>query len=194
MTISPLLGNWSDTRLIEQKRYRCGYCDTTVGPNVGYRAVYGSRETANYVYLCSYCNRPTFFEAARQTPSSTFGDVVDELPGDVEQVYKEARDCMRVQAFTASVLTLRKLLMHVAVDQKAPEGQKFVQYVDYLDQEHLVPAGAKQWVDRIRQKGNEANHEIGIMEQEDAEDLISFAEMLLKNVYEFPARGQRMVP
>jgi hypothetical protein len=43
-------------------------------------------------------------------------------------------------------------------------------------------------VDYIRTKGNEANHEITIMSDEDAKDLITFSEMLLKFVYEFPAK------
>jgi hypothetical protein len=35
---------------------------------------------------------------------------------------------------------------------------------------------------------NEANHEIKIMAEADAEDLTGFSEMLLKFVYEFPAK------
>lgn len=37
-------------------------------------------------------------------------------------------------------------------------------------------------------KGNEATHEIVLMKKEDALDLIAFSEMLLKFIYEFPAR------
>jgi len=33
---------------------------------------------------------------------------------------------------------------------------------------------------------NEANHEIQIMTRDDARDLIKFAEMLLRFIYEFP--------
>ena len=43
-------------------------------------------------------------------------------------------------------------------------------------------------MDHIRKKGNEATHEIALMTAQDATELISFAEMLLKFVYEFPAR------
>jgi hypothetical protein len=51
-----------------------------------------------------------------------------------------------------------------------------------------VPPDGKGWVDHIRKKGNEATHEIALMTAADAEELISFVEMLLKFVYEFPAR------
>ena len=43
-------------------------------------------------------------------------------------------------------------------------------------------------MDHIRKKGNEANHEIRLMKKADAEELISFSEMLLKFIYEFPQR------
>ena len=40
----------------------------------------------------------------------------------------------------------------------------------------------------IRDKGNEANHQILLMTQQDAEELIDFVEMLIKFIYEFPNR------
>ena len=51
-----------------------------------------------------------------------------------------------------------------------------------------VPPNGKVWVDHIRNKGNEATHEIRLMAPEDAAELISFSEMLLKFVFEFPAK------
>ena len=41
-----------------------------------------------------------------------------------------------------------------------------------------------------RKRGNEATHEIKLMSQTDAKELLTFIEMLLRFVYEFPA----MVP
>ncbi len=35
-------------------------------------------------------------------------------------------------------------------------------------------------------KGNEATHEITLMEEKDATELLTFTEMLLKIIYEFP--------
>jgi hypothetical protein len=70
---------------------------------------------------------------------------------------------MGVNSFTSAVLTCRKLLMHIAVEKGAPTNQSFLQYVEYLEQNHYVPPGGKGWVDYIRTKGNEANHEIKIM-------------------------------
>jgi len=113
---------------------------------------------------------------------------VASLPKDVEALYNEARSSVTVNAFTAAVLTCRKLLMHLAVAKGAPAGQSFLAYVEYLAQQGYVPPDGKGWVDFIRTKANEANHEIIIMSAQDAKDLITFSEMLLKFVYEFPAK------
>jgi hypothetical protein len=110
------------------------------------------------------------------------------LPTAVEALYEEARTVLGADAPTSATLALRKLLMHVAVEKGAPAGQTFQQYVSFFETEQLVPVGAKTWVDHIRKKSNEANHEIVTIGRADAEELLVFSEMLLKLVYEFPNR------
>ncbi len=78
--------------------------------------------------------------------------------------------------------------MNIAVNKGAPTGQTFQQYVDYLASKGYVSPDGKMWVDHIRKKGNDANHEIALMDASDAEELMAFAEMLLKTIYEFPNR------
>jgi hypothetical protein len=77
--------------------------------------------------------------------------------------------------------------MHIAVSKGATPGESFVSYVEFLAQKNYIPPDARDWVDHIRTKSNEANHEITIMSKEDAEELLSFSEMLLKVIYQFPA-------
>ena len=98
---------------------------------------------------------------------------------------------MSVSSHTAAVLCCRKLLMNIAVSKGAKEGLQFIKYVEFLSDNHYVPPDAKDWVDHIRKKGNEATHEIAIMKREDAEEIISFVEMILRLVYEFPARVKK---
>ena len=95
---------------------------------------------------------------------------------------------MKVSAFTSAVLACRKLLMNIAVAEGADEGKRFIEYVEYLADNGYVPPGGKGWVDHIRTQGNEATHEIAMKTEDEAKDLISFVEMLLKFIYEFPAR------
>ncbi|CAN1211711.1 hypothetical protein TUMEXPCC7403_16020 [Tumidithrix helvetica PCC 7403] len=49
-----------------------------------------------------------------------------------------------------------------------------------------MPPNSKTWVDRIRLRGNEANHEIALMEEVDAKELLLFTEILLKLFYTLP--------
>ncbi len=78
--------------------------------------------------------------------------------------------------------------MHVAVEKGAGEGKSFKEYVDFLADNHYVPPDGKTWVDHIRTKANEANHAIVLMSKGEADDLITFTEMLLRLVYEFKHR------
>lgn len=124
-----------------------------------------------------------------QIPGAPYGSDVDNLPKDVFALYAEVRRCVQYTAYTAAVLSLRKLLMHVAVDCGAEENRKFVEYVKYLDDEHYIPPSARAWVDTLRTYGNEATHQIELMSEGEAKRLLDFAEMLLKLVYEFPAKN-----
>jgi hypothetical protein len=141
-----------------------------------------------FILICPHCQKPTYSTGHQQIPGVAPGNDVRSLPKDIEAVYREARNSTAVSAYTGAVLTCRKLLMNVAVSQGAPAGKPFVEYVTYLADKGFVPPNGKGWVDHIRKKGNEATHEIVIMSREDAEELIAFAEMLLKFVYEFPSR------
>ena len=74
--------------------------------------------------------------------------------------------------------------MNVAVSLGAKEGDAFVSYVSFLADKGYVPPNGKHWVDHIRTKSNEANHEIALMSKEEAERLLTFVEMMLKFIYE----------
>ena len=109
----------------------CGYCGALVAPDKGYFGEGGQ------IYLCSGCNRPSYFEnhhlasgAPEQVPGISFGKPVHGLPDLVGKLYNEARIASAAGAHTAAVLATRKLLMHIAVDQKAPTNKSFMEYVD----------------------------------------------------------------
>ena len=84
--------------------------------------------------------------------------------------------------------------MNIAVAQGAKPGDTFVKYVEYLAGKGYVPPNGQGWVDHIRKKGNEANHEIVLMSKSDADELILFIEMLLKFIYEFPNKIPAPIP
>jgi hypothetical protein len=174
---------------------KCGWCGREVAASrafVGrYESYPGDRDGFEvYIAICPRCTMPTTMIGKHHRPAPRFGNEVEHVPESVYTLYNEARDAYSVEAFTSAVLACRKLLMNLAVDKGAAEGKGFLEYVDYLEGQNWVPPGGKAWVDRIRKTGNEATHEIDLKTREDAELLISFVEMLLKFVYEFPAKAQ----
>jgi hypothetical protein len=120
-----------------------------------------------------------------QHPGPVIGKDVLYVPSLVYALYQEARKCITVGAYTSAVLACRKVLMNVAVQEGASENLRFIQYVDYLDSNGFLPPKGRIWVDKIRQKGNEATHEILPSSLEDASQLLIFSEMLIRFVYEF---------
>jgi len=122
----------------------------------------------------------------RWIPGAAAGNQVKHTPKDIDSLYAEARDCHANSAYTACVLLCRKILMNIAVSEGAKEGLRFIEYVDHLATKGFVPPNGRHWVDHIRKKGNEANHEITIMVNKDSQELLVFIEMLLKFIYEFP--------
>lgn len=144
-----------------------------------------------HVMICPSCDHPTFFDAyGGQTPGEPFGDQVEHVPDDVKTLYDEARSSMGQRNLTSAVLAGRKVLMHVAVEKGAPEGARFIEYVNYLVDNNVVTTDMKDWVDEIRELGNDANHEIALPTREDAEALMTFVGMLLRIAYEYPRRAQ----
>ena len=183
---------WYNTSDLSSRGWTCGYCGKEVGGSVGYRR-YDGKDRSRLIYICPHCENPTAFVSDefglyRQYPGAVTGGSVDSLPSSVESLYGEVRRCVQYTAYTAAVLAMRKLLMHVAVDKGAEPDGSFKSYVDFLEDEHWVPPNGKEWVDAIRKSGNEATHEIAISTEEDARQLLDFTEMLLKIAYEFPSK------
>jgi hypothetical protein len=114
------------------------------------------------------------------------GTQVPSAPELLDKLYLEARLSAGAGAFTSAVLACRKMLMNIAVAEGAKENQTFQKYVDYLADHNFIPPRGKVWVDYIRKRGNEATHEIELMDEQDATALITFVGMLLRFIYEFP--------
>ena len=189
---------WMGRHKIDSVSFQCGYCNNIVASEVGYKLGHhtdGSGKQMGGIYICPSCGGPTFFHiTGEQYPDVPFGSHVKHVPEEVEKLYDEARRCTSSSAYTAAVMLCRKILMHLAVEQGAEKDKNFAYYVTYLSDKGFVPPHGKHWVDHIRKKGNEANHEILLMNRDDAKDIILFIEMLLKFIYEFPSMVPRGNP
>ncbi len=186
--------DWQGLTSIGSQEFRCGYCGNTVASDRGYYTGNKIEGHQGYIRICPHCQGPTFTHGSNRLPGVSPGNEVGHLPANIDALYREARNCVAGSNFTASVLISRKLLMNIAVAQGADPGKKFIEYVDYLAQKGYVPPNGRGWVDHIRKKGNEATHEIVLMSTVDAEELVAFTEMLLKFIYEFPAKVPQQNP
>lgn len=172
--------------------YLCAHCGTKSHPLRAWVGdVIDTQTRISYtqnaaVLICPSCTRPTYINDRDeiQIPNPRLGADLKKLPTEVQQAYNEARDCSSVGAHTATVMLARKILMYLAVVEGAETDLKFVQYVNFLADKGHVPPKGKDWVGKIRDKGNEANHELPTMTSEDASEIMHLVEMLLRFNYE----------
>lgn len=183
--------NWAKLQPLPNRGFVCGFCAISVSSVMGYalnRQSDASGALMGAIYACPNWGGPNFFLlSGTRYPSPPMGSVVKHVPPDLYALYEEARRASSQNCFTAAVLLCRKMLMNVAVQQGAKENLKFIEYVNYIADQGYVPPNGKHWVDHIRKKGNEATHEIAVMGEADARELIVFIEMLLRFIYEFPS-------
>ena len=190
--------SWHNLSRISSLRYTCGHCNSLVASDHGYFAANERPIESAVIHICPHCDRPTYFVfnnsgLTMQLPAAIFGRAVEHLPAEIQPLYDEARRCVGIAAYTAAVMLCRKLLMHIAVEKGAGENQSFKAYVDYLDSNGYLPPDSKDWVNHIRNQGNEANHEILLKAEGDATELIEFIEMITKFIYEFPVRVSNLL-
>lgn len=156
-----------------------------VSSNKGYysRNNLGGR---TYIYICPDCTQPTYFTEGKQHPGPLLGRSIKNLPDDISQIYTEMRRSSSEGNFTAVQLLGRKLIMHLSVDVASSKGgQKFAQYIDELKIAGYISPKAEWYVKRIKDIGNDTNHEIILGTSQEAETIINFTEMLLLHMYEF---------
>lgn len=186
--------NWSGAQTINSSEFLCWDCSKNVASNMGYSASDANRHYHRKIYICPNCDSPNFFDnLGTQYPGVKYGNPVDHLPDSIKQAYNEARNCFSVSAYTASALICRKILMNIAVSKGADENKNFAYYVNWLDENRYIPPDSKNWVDHIRNIGNQGTHEIMPISKEDAEELITFSEMLLRIIFEFNAKMKKKI-
>ncbi len=141
---------------------------------------------------CMNCRRPlTQFRGYIQSVKRPLRDP-QGITGTEAAAWSEVRSCLSVGAYTASVMLCRKLLFHIAVGHGLPakndrnRAPTFAEAVDQLESEGVITKKMRPWVDRIKDVGNDASHEITPVPQSAALDVASFTLQLLVLAYELP--------
>jgi hypothetical protein len=105
-----------------------------------------------------------------------------------------------VGANTAAVMMCRKLLFHVAVAHGLPEkdnsnrAPNFAKALKHLEDEGVITKHMRPWVEKIKEVGNEANHEIPRTSSDDAMAVAKFTRQLIMLAYELPAMVEENAP
>jgi len=158
---------------------KCGHCGKDVSG-----AVLTSYRGIRWL-LCPICGDGSVLDLSGNIhPGVPFGPTIQGLPDDTLAAYDEARRCMSVSAFTACELLCRKILMHVAVEKGAKEGESFSFYLSHLEKAGFVTPPMKGWVDLIREHGNQAAHTLEKPSKQRSESTLMFTAELLRLVYE----------
>src|SRR5205807_6240738 len=89
---------WLKTDIVQGDTFKCGFCGALSAPNQMYLAHLSTAK----IYICSGCTQPNYFDAMGfQTPNPMLGsDVSGISKQDVEMLYKEARKCTTIGAYT----------------------------------------------------------------------------------------------
>lgn len=182
---------WDKAHEQTPRSYKCSWCAKAVASARGWSGELKGEPNnpRGWLYICPSCTYPTLFVGDIQSPGAKMGDDVTDVSSDhVATLYDEARRAAAAGCHSAAVMCCRKLLMHIGVANGAKTDESFKYYVQFLVDEHFVPKIAQDWVVHIKDVDNIANHDIKIHTAEDSEDLLTFVAMLLKMIYEYPAR------
>ena len=173
--------------------FKCGNCGTSGSGHVV--AAYDTDDGPIKWLLCTSCGDGSVITRNNTLyPSSKFGPSLQGLPTELAIAYDEARNCFAVNAFTACELICRKILMHVAVEKKATEGDNFENYIKYLESLGYVTPPMKGWVDLIRTHGNKSTHKLESPDKRRAESTLMFTAELLRLVYEMQHYSNQYAP
>ncbi|WP_433194251.1 DUF4145 domain-containing protein [Nocardia sp. CA-107356] len=142
---------------------------------------------------CVRCHRGLVRNEGVLSPGVCPLETPHALPPEDVAAWEEVRSCLSVGANTAAVMMCRKLLVHVAIAHELPakdeknRSPSFARALDHLEDVGIVTAAMRTWIDRIKDVGNEANHELTSISEKQAMDVAKFTYQLLHLAYELPA-------
>jgi hypothetical protein len=201
-----LIGGYTTINVTDDQsstREPCAFCggdQLLVVGRVGEVAGYdGSRPAVRWL-RCVSCYRGLVDNDGVISPGVRPLDTPDVLTGDDLAAWTEALSCLSVGANTAAVMMCRKLLFHIAVAHKLPEkdgsgrAPNFAKALKHLEDEGIITKHMLPWVTKIKDVGNEANHEIPRTSAADAMAVAKFTRQLIMLAYELPAMVAENAP
>jgi len=191
-------GYYSTYGPVDDLAFQVGSCPSCGGTQM---VVVGFTHTKTTKWLrCANCGFGLVKNGPTTWPATAPLRTPDGLPVLERDAWTEVRNTLGVGAHTAAVMLCRKMVLHVAIaaglDPVGSNGQgpSFGRSVGFLQEQGYITPPLKLWVDRIRDVGNEANHELPAIEASVALDVAEFTLQLLVLMYELPARMNASTP
>ncbi|MEB3024060.1 DUF4145 domain-containing protein [[Mycobacterium] crassicus] len=175
------------------ERLDCPFCGGTQMLVIGFNDVVPGSESYVEWLRCANCLRGVVRNGDAVSPATLPLDTPRALEGDTLTAWNEVRACLSVGASTAAVMMCRKLLFHVAVEHGLPDkdskgrGPTFAEALDHIEESDVFTARMRPWVERIKDVGNEANHDLAAISLAQARDVATFTRQLINLAYELDA-------
>lgn len=107
------------------------------------------------------------------------------IPEPIRRAFGEARSCYKTHAYTAAAIMCRKALEAICSAHGANGNNLNIALKD-LKEKGVIESRLYEWADALRISGNEAAHDVSVtVSQEDAHDVLEFANALLEYIFTF---------
>jgi len=177
----------------QHRDYLCGTCGSNTSGRVLCDVTRLSDGAKVQWCLCA-CDRmePSVFvhkdgvDLTQQPMPRTFHPDAN-WPPDLAKLYDEAALSFSAGAHTGAAMLCRKILMATACHEGDDDDKKFVQYVDYITNSVLTFPKAKTAIGRLKDIGNEANHNLAFVSADDAKRAMQIVTYMLNTIYSLPA-------
>jgi len=178
---------WQNLSNVGAQSFICWNCNNKVSSEKAYQSFNSyNGQCGSNIYICPHCKAPhPVDDSGKIVLLPLPGKEIKKIPKDISIIHSEIRKSMQSGCFNGAIMLMRKLIMHISVEEGAKEGKNFTEYIDYLCENHIIPPKSKNKADSVRTLGNDTNHKIENRTQEEAQNCFEFIELLLKINYEF---------
>ena len=107
------------------------------------------------------------------------------MPSGMCEIYDGVSACLEKGLPAASVILCRNLLVHIAVEKGAKQGDSFSNYLAFIEKKGYVPPVIKPKFEEVIKIGNKANHYTAKISQKEAKKIVGFMQAFLTLFYEY---------
>lgn len=111
----------------------------------------------------------------------------ESIPNMIRKDLFEARKCLSVGAFRATVTMCRRTLQSAFIDKGAEKNTPLYKQIDELKEKGIITEEMQKWADSVRWVGNDGAHpENPEVTGEDAEEILKLTEAMMEILYILP--------